>query len=359
MPFVSITPFYYGADLIRVFKLSCLVITSFLLLACGSDDESTNGAFVDSQAPVITLNGDSVIIVGQGRPYIELHATAVDDVDGEINVELSPQEVDTETLGDYTLVYTARDSAGNESSVIRTVSVVEPRPFITTWQIDAANEQIDISTRASTFTYNFIIDWGDGTIEEGLTGSVSHIYNEPGVYTISINGAFPNLSIQAPGEKINMLTLEQWGDIKWESMADIFYGAENITNNATDLPDLRLVEHFSYTFANAKLFNTDLSLWDTSKATTFYYMFEDATSFEFNISDWDVSNVENMRGMFNGVVLPTETYDQILNKWSQQPVQNSVIFDAGNSQYSIYAEAARDKLITEHSWTITDGGLAP
>ncbi|GAM66840.1 lipoprotein [Vibrio sp. JCM 19236] len=116
---------------------------------------------------------------------------------------------------------------------------------------------------------------------------------------------------------------------------------------------------FSYTFAEASQFNTDLSLWDTSKATTFYYMFEDATSFEFNITDWDVTKVEDMRGMFEGVTIPTETYDQILINWSEQEVQDNVVFNAGNSQYSIDAQAARDKLITDYGWSITDAGLAP
>lgn len=290
-----------------------------------------NDAFVDTQAPVISLNGEPLIIVGQGRPYLELHATAMDDVDGEVEVVLSSATVDTDTLGDYTLVYSAEDSSGNQSSVTRIVSVVEPRPFVTMWKIEAANSEITIPTRSSTFTYDYSIDWGDGTTEENQTGNASHTYALPGTYTISINGVFPNLTTLGGSEKLPMLSLEQWGDIKWESLSDIFYGAENITNNATDTPDLRLVTDFSYTFAEASQFNTDLSLWDTSKATTFYYMFEDATSFEFNITDWDVSKVEDMRGMFEGVTIPTETYDQILISWSEQEVQDNVVFNAGNS----------------------------
>ncbi|GAM66841.1 membrane associated lipoprotein precursor [Vibrio sp. JCM 19236] len=195
-------------------QLSAVVISSSLLLACGGDDDSANpavnDAFVDTQAPVISLNGEPLIIVGQGRPYLELHATAMDDVDGEVEVVLSSATVDTDTLGDYTLVYSAEDSSGNQSSVTRIVSVVEPRPFITTWKIEADNDEVIIPTRSSRYTYDYNIDWGDGTIEENQTGDVRHTYTLPGTYTISINGVFPNLTTLGGSEKLPMLSLEQW-----------------------------------------------------------------------------------------------------------------------------------------------------
>lgn len=214
MSFIRISPLFRGPDLIRAFKLSAVVISSSLLLACGGDDDSAspavNDAFVDTQAPVISLNGEPLIIVGQGRPYLELHATAMDDVDGEVEVVLSSATVDTDTLGDYTLVYSAEDSSGNQSSVTRIVSVVEPRPFVTMWKIEAANSEITIPTRSSTFTYDYSIDWGDGTTEENQTGNASHTYALPGTYTISINGVFPNLTTLGGSEKLPMLSLEQW-----------------------------------------------------------------------------------------------------------------------------------------------------
>lgn len=82
---------------------------------------------IDSEAPVITLNGDNPIIVKQGDPYVEPGATAKDNYDGDLTdqIEISG-DVDTSTIGTYTVTYTVSDSAGNAATVERTVNVVEP-----------------------------------------------------------------------------------------------------------------------------------------------------------------------------------------------------------------------------------------
>ncbi len=64
-----------------------------------------------------------------------------------------------------------------------------------------------------------------------------------------------------------------------------------------------------------------------------------------------------MEHMFMAAGLSTPNYDSLLIGWAQLPLQNDVFFDAGNSQYSSGAAAeARQKLITDFGWTITDGG---
>lgn len=82
---------------------------------------------IDSEAPVITLNGDKTMIVKQGDPYNEPGATAQDNIDGDVSddIEISG-EVDTDTIGEYTITYTVSDSVGNETVVERIVNVVEP-----------------------------------------------------------------------------------------------------------------------------------------------------------------------------------------------------------------------------------------
>ena len=82
---------------------------------------------IDGEAPVITLNGDNPMIVKQGDPYVEPGATAVDNFDGDVsdNIEISG-DVDTSTIGTYTVTYTVSDSAGNTATAERTVNVVEP-----------------------------------------------------------------------------------------------------------------------------------------------------------------------------------------------------------------------------------------
>src|SRR5690606_28478382 len=43
---------------------------------------------IDSEAPVITLNGDDPIIVKQGDPYVEPGATAKDNYDGDLTDQI-------------------------------------------------------------------------------------------------------------------------------------------------------------------------------------------------------------------------------------------------------------------------------
>jgi len=83
-----------------------------------------NEAIVDTTPPVITLNGDANITLTRGDVYNELGATALDDVDGNLNVTISG-EIDTSTVGSYTITYTAKDSAENEASLNRGVNVIE------------------------------------------------------------------------------------------------------------------------------------------------------------------------------------------------------------------------------------------
>lgn len=82
---------------------------------------------IDGEAPVITLNGEDTMVIKQGDPYVELGATAKDNIDGDVSddIEISG-DVDTSTIGTYKITYTVSDSAGNEAVVERTVNVVEP-----------------------------------------------------------------------------------------------------------------------------------------------------------------------------------------------------------------------------------------
>ena len=65
-------------------------------------------------------------------------------------------------------------------------------------------------------------------------------------------------------------------------------------------------------FFNNKLFNQDISTWDTSNIMDMNSMFAYATSFDQDISHWDVSNVAGMESMFTGAT----SFNQNLSGWS-------------------------------------------
>ncbi|KKK58209.1 hypothetical protein LCGC14_3046750 [marine sediment metagenome] len=64
-----------------------------------------------------------------------------------------------------------------------------------------------------------------------------------------------------------------------------------------------------------------------------------------------------MSNMFSGVTLSTLNYDSLLIAWSGLPLQNNIVFNAGNSKYSSGASAtAKQSIITNFGWIIYDGG---
>ena len=79
----------------------------------------------DIVPPVITIIGATAMSVLINDTYSDAGATAVDNVDGNLTATTT-DTVDTYTLGDYTITYTATDSAGNVAKAVRTVSVINP-----------------------------------------------------------------------------------------------------------------------------------------------------------------------------------------------------------------------------------------
>ena len=78
----------------------------------------------DDYDPVITLKGDSNIIIHQGEKYIEAEATATDREDGVVKVTISG-DVDSSKVGTYTITYTAIDSDKNKVTETRTVTIIK------------------------------------------------------------------------------------------------------------------------------------------------------------------------------------------------------------------------------------------
>jgi hypothetical protein len=82
----------------------------------------------DQTAPVITLNGPATQTVQQGDTYTDLGATVSDNYDTDLSATVTGS-VDTNTVGSYTLTYSAIDAAGNAATAVtRTVNVVAPAP---------------------------------------------------------------------------------------------------------------------------------------------------------------------------------------------------------------------------------------
>lgn len=86
---------------------------------------------MDKVAPEVKLNGNSETSVYLGRKYIELGATATDNMDGDVTDRIViTGDINNQTLGTYEVKYSATDNSGNTGTTIRKVSVKElPSPL--------------------------------------------------------------------------------------------------------------------------------------------------------------------------------------------------------------------------------------
>jgi len=166
-------------------RLLVLTVTFLLITACGGGGGSSPAPTADTTAPVITLNGANPATVIQGATYVEAGATATDDTDGTVAVVITGT-VDTNTLGSYTVTYTARDAANNSAVVTRTVNVVPDtiEPVITLLGTNPVDVIVNTSYLDAGATAFDNID-GDITANISTTSTVDS--STVGTYSVTYN----------------------------------------------------------------------------------------------------------------------------------------------------------------------------
>ena len=142
---------------------------------------------VDTTVPVITLLGDTTVTIEVGATYTDSGATAADNYDGDLTSSIAiVNNVDTSTVGTYTVTYNVSDTSGNAAvPVTRTVNVVDTTaPVITLlgdnpMTIEVGSTFTDPGATAS--------DAGDGDLTSSIvvTGSVDT--STLGTYTLTYN----------------------------------------------------------------------------------------------------------------------------------------------------------------------------
>jgi len=119
--------------------------------------------------------------------------------------------------------------------------------------------------------------------------------------------------------------------------------------NTSSVMDMLLMFYY------ASAFNQDIGDWNTSSVTNMDRMFAGASAFDQNLGEWDVTALTNAEDMFNNTALSTANYDALLIGWDAQTLQFNVTFSGGNSTYC-FGEDARQNMIDNDNWDITDGG---
>ncbi len=244
----------------------------------------------------------------------------IDENSGELSL-VAGQNLDFEAQTNFSLTIAVSDGELETEGIVElmVINVDEGgEAFVTVWRTTSTDETITIPV-GSINTTNFMVDWGDGTMDLDLSGNAQHTYSAPGDYTISIFGNFLTVRLDMVDVENarKILSVEQWGTLVWLSMENSFRNCTNLVINATDVPDLSQVQSMENMFERASSVNSDLSAWDVSNVTNMHGLFETALSFNGDISTWDVGNVTDMSNMFASFNTDTQSsFNGDLSAWN-------------------------------------------
>ena len=184
--------------------------------------------------------------------------------------------------------------------------------FVTIWKTTSTNEAITFPGRGT-----YTIDWGDGSSpSQNVENQQQHTYALAGNYTVSVSGDLSQIFNNCLPNAEKLISIEQWGDIRWSDMRHAFCGASQMTYDATDNPNLSSVSDMEGMFRDTS-FNGDLYSWDVSSVTDMSYMFS-SSSFDGDLSIWDVSSVTDMSSVFASA----SSFDGDLSSWDVSSVTN-------------------------------------
>jgi surface protein len=196
--------------------------------------------------------------------------------------------------------------------------------FVTRWNTTRTSSgssntsQIRLPLEAGG-TYNFVVQWGDGT-SETITSSTLGLrrYAAAGVYNVTITGTLVGWRFNNGGDRLKLLDVMQWGTMLLGNNGSYFAGTSNMVMSAVDMPDLTGTTNMERMFFQASSFNQPIGGWDVSRVTNMERMFSSASSFNQPIGGWDVSSVTNMFDMF----IRASSFNQPIGGWDVSSVTN-------------------------------------
>lgn len=194
------------------------------------------------------------------------------------------------------------------------------KAFISTWKTDNISTGSSASNKIklpliSTGSYNMVVDWGDNstsTITAYNQAQVTHTYSSAGTYQISIKGTCTGWQFSNNGDKLKILSVQNWGSLKLgTNQGAYFYGCANLNlSSVADVLNLKGTTELSYAFALCTSLTTinNISSWDVSNVIQFgghatantSGMFNGCISFNQNLNSWSVNKATSIAGMFAG-----------------------------------------------------------
>lgn len=163
--------------------------------------------------------------------------------------------------------------------------------FISTWNTTntgaSASNQIKLPL-VSSGTYNFSVDWGDGTsntITAWNQAQTTHTYASSGIKTVTITGIIEGWAFGHPSnlastaqDKAKITNISDWGPLNLSNVTHVFQGCVNLTITAPDntLLHMTFITSLTYAFHGCTSL-TSFPLIDTSNVTNLDNTWSDCT----------------------------------------------------------------------------------
>ena len=168
-----------------------------------------------------------------------------------------------------------------------------------------------------------VFDWGDGTPPSTSPHTYDLVAKQR--FTITEVSGASGKSIRADSEDPLMETDESpTGNdnlgvveiVSFGGVQNIRVGSRYLTTVPSQIPPT--LTGFDFMFAHARLFNQDISGWDTRNVTSFEATFLHTDAFNQPIGSWNTSNVTTTLRMFQN----SAAFNQDLNGWDTSKVWN-------------------------------------
>ena len=103
------------------------------------------------------------------------------------------------------------------------------------------------------FTYDCVIDWGDGTEAVTTSGNKSHTWATGGVKQIAITGTLPTIRFLNASDTLKAISIDNWGTMPWLSLRESFRGCANLNSIAEGGNFLGVADAFAAWFGCSSL----------------------------------------------------------------------------------------------------------
>ncbi len=242
------------------------------------------------------------------------------------------------------------------SSPIQEKATMLTNNFITRWNLATAGSgatQLNFGvTTTGTVNYTWQQVGGAGATGSGsFSGGAATITGLPSGATIDLSiepTNFRAFTINDGTDKSRLTDVKEWGGVPWISTQNAFWGCNNLTITAPDIPNLTGIISMNSMFRQCTILNGPVNIgsWNTAAVKDMSFMFAEARAFNQNIGAWNTAAVKDMSGMFAGA----RAFNQNISAWNTSAVTNMIFMFLDANTFNQNIGSWNTSAVTDMSW---------